>query len=89
MEPWSFPVTHQEDEDQVGQLQPRCRPQLAQLGTGQDAAAVHRVHRRARAGASAGAPARRPLVALLDRVMPQWQQCRAELNQVPLGHEEW
>jgi len=28
-------------------------------------------------------------VALLDRVMPQWQQCRAELNQVPLGHEEW
>lgn len=29
------------------------------------------------------------LVALLDRVMPQWQQNRAELNQMPLGHEEW
>ena len=28
-------------------------------------------------------------VALLDRVMPQWQQYRAELNAVPLGYEEW
>jgi hypothetical protein len=28
-------------------------------------------------------------VALLDRVMPQWQQYRVELNQAPLGHEEW
>ena len=87
MEPWSFPVTHQEDEDQVGQLQPRCRPHLAQLGTGQDAAAVHRVHRRPSwriCWSASTATARGPL-GPGDAA----QQCRAELNQVPLGYEEW
>jgi len=29
------------------------------------------------------------LAHLLDWVMPQWQQNRPELNQMPLGHEEW
>ena len=27
--------------------------------------------------------------ALMDRAMPQWPRYRAELNQMPLGHEEW
>jgi hypothetical protein len=27
--------------------------------------------------------------AMMDCFMPQWQLCRAELNQAPLGHEEW
>ena len=28
-------------------------------------------------------------VAQMDRVMPQWQLCRAELNDAPLGYETW
>jgi predicted metal-dependent hydrolase len=28
-------------------------------------------------------------VALMSRVMPQWQVYRAELNDAPLGHEVW
>ena len=28
-------------------------------------------------------------VAQMNRVMPQWQLYRAELNDAPLGHEVW
>lgn len=28
-------------------------------------------------------------VALMDRLMPQWRQHRAELNRSPLAHEDW
>jgi predicted metal-dependent hydrolase len=28
-------------------------------------------------------------IALMDRHMPRWRVIRAELNQEPLGHEEW
>ena len=27
--------------------------------------------------------------ALMDRFLPQWRLCRAELNRAPLGHETW
>lgn len=28
-------------------------------------------------------------VALMDQFMPKWQICRAELNRLPLRHEDW
>ena len=38
---------HQEDEDQVGELQPVCAPSLVQSGAGQEAGAVPGIHRSA------------------------------------------
>ena len=28
-------------------------------------------------------------VALMDQYLPNWRSLRDELNQAPLGHEEW
>jgi predicted metal-dependent hydrolase len=28
-------------------------------------------------------------VAIMDRFMPQWRFCRAQINQLPVRHEEW
>ncbi len=28
-------------------------------------------------------------VALMDRILPRWQQCRAVLNRLPVRHENW
>lgn len=28
-------------------------------------------------------------VALMDRFLPRWQQCRAALNRLPVRHENW
>jgi hypothetical protein len=28
-------------------------------------------------------------IALMDQHLPQWRLLRAELNQAPLGHEDW
>jgi hypothetical protein len=80
---------HQEDEDQVGKLQPRRPPRLAQPGTGQEAEqcleyiVVHELvhllerHHNER------------FTALMDGYMPQWRQYRDMLRKSPLGHEEW
>lgn len=28
-------------------------------------------------------------VALMDKFLPQWRQCREELNRLPIGHSNW
>ena len=28
-------------------------------------------------------------IALMDRFLPQWRECRAELNRLPVRHERW
>lgn len=28
-------------------------------------------------------------IVLMDRFMPRWQFCRAELNRLPVRHENW
>ena len=28
-------------------------------------------------------------IAHMDRLMPEWRQCRDELNRLPVPHEDW
>jgi len=28
-------------------------------------------------------------IALMDRFLPQWRECRAALNRLPVRHERW
>jgi predicted metal-dependent hydrolase len=29
------------------------------------------------------------LIALMDRFLPQWRECRDALNRLPVRHERW
>jgi len=73
----------------LGHVQRGRPPHLAQLRTGQEAAALHRVRRRPRVAHLVEPKRNERFREILDRVMPQWRLRAEELNRTRPAHDEW
>ena len=74
---------------QWGSCNPASAQHPPQHRTGQEAARVPGIHRRARDGPLLEPTHNARFVALMDRFMPKWQFYREVLNRLPVRHENW
>ena len=80
---------YQEDENQVGELQPHCQAPLVQSGVGQEAGDVPGIPRVHELVHLLERNHTERFTALMDGFLPNWSVCRATLNSGVLGHQTW